>query len=125
MEPSLINVKEGDLILRKGDKLSELDLEKYMQFLSLTTDDRDLLPIRIYITVVTFLIAIFYISLILPDFWNDTLRSTIVAFAILINLSLSRFMLELGSTELFGENLLYLLDLYHTLYQWHLLQWLL
>ena len=104
MEPSLINVKEGDLILRKGDKLSELDLEKYMQFLSLTTDDRDLLPIRIYITVVTFLIAIFYISLILPDFWNDTLRSTIVAFAILINLSLSRFMLELGSTELFGEN---------------------
>ena len=104
MEPSLINVKEGDLILRKGDKLSELDLEKYMQFLTLTTDDRDLLPIRIYITVVTFLIAIFYISLILPDFWNDTLRSTIVAFAILINLSLSRFMLELGSTELFGEN---------------------
>jgi putative nucleotidyltransferase with HDIG domain len=92
------------VILRKGSKLTEVDLEKYMQFLSLTSNDRDLLPKRIFITVVTFLIAIFYISLILPNFWKDTLRSTIVAVAILSNLSLSRFILELGSTDLFGEN---------------------
>ena len=104
MDPPIITVKEGDVILRKGSKLTEVDLEKYMQFLSLTSNDRDLLPKRIFITVVTFLIAIFYISLILPNFWKDTLRSTIVAVAILSNLSLSRFILELGSTDLFGEN---------------------
>ena len=104
MDPPLVIVKEGEAILRKGGKLSKVDLEKYMEFLSLTTSDRDLLPKRIFITLVTFLIAIFYISLVLPNFWRDTIRSTIVAVAILANLSLSRFILELGSTDLFGEN---------------------
>ncbi len=106
MDPPLVMVKEGEAILRKGGKLSKVDLEKYMEFLSLTTSDRDLLPKRIFITLVTFLIAIFYISLVLPNFWRDTIRSTIVAVAILSNLSLSRFILELGSTDLFGENTL-------------------
>jgi len=106
MDPPLVMVKEGEAILRKGGKLSKIDLEKYMEFLSLTSADRDLLPKRIFITLVTFLIAIFYISLVLPNFWRDTVRSTIVAVAILSNLSLSRFILELGSTDLFGENTL-------------------
>ena len=40
----------------------------------------------------------------MPDFWKDTARSGIVSVSILANLGLSRFILELGGTELFGEN---------------------
>ena len=40
----------------------------------------------------------------MPDFWRDTARSGIVSVSILANLGLSRFILELGGTELFGEN---------------------
>ena len=42
--------------------------------------------------------------MVLPNFWNDTIRSTIVAVAIITNLVLSRLILELGSTDLFGGN---------------------
>ena len=104
MDRPVIQVEEGDLILKKGNMLTESDLEKFREFLSLTVEDRDLLPKRIFITLGTFLIAIFYISLVLPNFWRDTIRSTIVAVAIIANLCLSRFILELGSTELFGGN---------------------
>ena len=104
MDEPLITIQEGDIILKKGSELSELDLEKFGEFLELTADDRDLLPKRIFITFGTFLIAVFYISLVLPNFWNDTIRSTIVAVAIITNLVLSRLILELGSTDLFGGN---------------------
>ena len=104
MEQPVVMVQEGDVILKKGSKLTESDLEKFGEFLSLTVEDRDLLPKRIFITAGTFLIAIFYISLVLPNFWRDTIRSTIVAVAILSNLCLSRLILELGSTDLFGGN---------------------
>lgn len=104
MEQPIVVVQEGDLILKKGSKLTESDLEKFGEFLSLTVEDRDLLPKRIFITAGTFLIAVFYISLVLPNFWRDTVRSTIVAVAIIANLCLSRLILELGSTDLFGGN---------------------
>lgn len=104
MDQPIVMVKEGELILKKGKELTESDLEKFREFLSLTAEDRNLLPKRIFITVGTFLIAIFYISLVLPNFWRDTARSTIVAIAILSNLCLSRLILELGSTDLFGGN---------------------
>ena len=104
MEQPVVMVQEGDVILKKGSKLTESDLEKFGEFLALTVEDRDLLPKRIFITCGTFLIAIFYISLVLPNFWRDTIRSTIVAVAILSNLCLSRLILELGSTDLFGGN---------------------
>ena len=104
MEQPIVVVQEGDLILKKGSKLTESDLEKFSEFLSLTVEDRDLLPKRIFITAGTFLIAVFYISLVLPNFWRDTVRSTIVAVAIIANLCLSRLILELGSTDLFGGN---------------------
>ncbi len=104
MEEPMVTVQEGDVILKKGNKVTELDLEKFGEFLSLTAEDRDLLPKRIFITMGTFLIAIFYISLVLPNFWKDTIRSTIVAVAIITNLILSRLILELGSTDLFGGN---------------------
>ena len=104
MEQPIVVVQEGDLILKKGNKLTESDLEKFGEFLSLTVEDRDLLPKRIFITAGTFLIAVFYISLVLPNFWRDTVRSTIVAVAIIANLCLSRLILELGSTDLFGGN---------------------
>ncbi len=104
MEQPVVLIQEGDLILKKGSKLTESDLEKFGEFLSLTVEDRDLLPKRIFITAGTFLIAIFYVSLVLPNFWRDAVRTTIVAVAIIINLCLSRLILELGSTDLFGGN---------------------
>ena len=104
MEQPIVTIKEGELILKKGKELTESDLEKFGEFLSLTSEDRDLLPKRIFITVGTFLIAIFYISLVLPNFWQDSVRTTIVAIAIISNLCLSRLILELGSTDLFGGN---------------------
>ena len=104
MEPSLVSVEEGDIILKMGSKVTEADLEKYSKYLNLTLEDRNLLPKRIFITIGTFLFSIIYITLIMPNFWKDTARSGIVSVSILANLGLSRFILELGGTELFGEN---------------------
>ena len=104
MEPPIVVVEEGDLILRKGSQVNESDLEKYTKYLNLTTKDRNLLPKRVFITLGTFLFSIIYIILIVPDFWRDTARSGIVAVAILSNLGISRLILELGETDLFGEN---------------------
>ena len=44
MDEPLITIQEGDIILKKGSELSELDLEKFGEFLELTADDRDLHP---------------------------------------------------------------------------------
>ena len=104
MEPSLVSVEEGDIILKMGSKVTEADLEKYSKYLNLTLEDRNLLPKRVFITIGTFLFSIIYITLIMPNFWKDTARSGIVSVSILANLGLSRFILELGGTELFGEN---------------------
>ena len=104
MEPPIVVVEEGDLILKKGSQLNESDLEKYTKYLNLTIKDRNLLPKRIFITLGTFLFSIIYIILIMPAFWRDTARSGMVAVAILSNLGLSRLILELGETDLFGEN---------------------
>ena len=104
MDPPIVSVKEGDVILKMGSKVTESDLEKYSKYLNLTVEDRNLLPKRIFITLGTFLFSVIYITLIMPDFWRDTARSGIVSVSILANLGLSRFILELGGTELFGEN---------------------
>ena len=89
---------------KNGSKVTESDLEKYSKYLNVTVEDRNLLPKRIFITLGTFLFSVIYITLIMPDFWRDTARSGIVSVSILANLGLSRFILELGGTELFGEN---------------------
>ncbi len=104
MEPPVVSVKEGELILKMGSEVTALDLEKYTKFLNLSIKERNLLPKRIFITLGTFLFSIVYIILIAPGFWRDIARAGIVSFAILANLSLSRLILELGSTDLFGEN---------------------
>lgn len=104
MDPPIVSVEEGDLILKKGNKVGEEELEKYSKFLSLATKDRNLLPKRIFVTFGTFLFAIVYINLVLPSFWRDSGRSGIVAVVILLNLGISRIILELGGTNLFGEN---------------------
>ena len=104
MDPPIVSVEEGDLILKMGSKVEKEDLEKYSKFLSITTKDRNLLPKRIFVTFGTFLFAIVYISLVLPSFWRDASRSGIVALVILLNLGISRFILELGGTDLFGGN---------------------
>ena len=104
MEPPIVVVEEGDLILKKGSQVNESDLEKYTKYLNLTIKERNLLPKRIFITLGTFLFSIIYIILIMPAFWRDTARSGMVAVAILSNLGLSRLILELGETDLFGEN---------------------
>ena len=106
MDQPIEFVEEGDLILKKGVKVGELDLEKYEKYLDVTVEDRNLLPKRIFVTFGTFLFAVVYISLVLPNFWRDNARSTIVAVAVLSNLGLSRIILELGSTDLFGGNAL-------------------
>jgi cyclic-di-AMP phosphodiesterase PgpH len=106
MEQPIVFVKKDDLILEKGKKVGELDLEKYEEYLKQTVDDRNLLPKRVFVTFGTFLFAVVYISLVLPNFWRDNARSIIVAVAILVNLGLSRIILELGSTNLFGGNAL-------------------
>ena len=80
MDPPVVSVEEGDLILKMGLKLTEADLEKYTKFLNLSLEDRNLLPKRILITLGIFLFATVYISLIMPDFWFDMARSSIVAF---------------------------------------------
>lgn len=106
MEQPIVFVKKDDLILEKGKKVGELDLEKYEEYLKQTVDDRNLLPKRVFVTFGTFLFAVVYVSLVLPNFWRDNARPFIVALAILVNLGLSRIILELGSTNLFGGNAL-------------------
>jgi len=104
MDPIVVSVMEGDLILRKGLKVTAIDLEKYENYLDLALEDSQLLPKRIFVTIVTLLFGLVYVRLVLPKFWSDKARSAIVALSILINLGISRFVLELGETELFGSN---------------------
>ena len=106
MEQPIVSVQEGDLILKKGLQVTESDLEKYGKFLNLSVADRNLLPKRIFITFGIFVFAVVYITLVIPNFWRDTARSSIVAVVVLVNLCFSRFILELGGTELFGGNAL-------------------
>ena len=109
MDPPIVSVNEGDVILKMGSKVTESDLEKYSKYLNLTVEDRNLLPKRIFITLGTFLFSVIYITLIMPDFWRDTARSGIVSVSILANLGLSRFILNLAGQN-FSEKMLYWLD---------------
>lgn len=104
MEPTVISVQEGEIILRRGDRVTAADLEKYQEYLDLALEDSVLLPKRIFVTIVTLLFGVVYISLVLPKFWSDGPRSNIVALSIVSNLGISRFIMELGETELFGES---------------------
>jgi len=104
MEPTLVSVKEGEIILRKGVKVTAADLEKYQEYLELALEDSVLLPKRIFVTLVTLLFGVVYVRLVLPSFWSDGSRSTIVALTILANLGISRFVMELGETDLFGDS---------------------
>jgi len=104
MEPTVISVREGENILRKGVKVTAADLEKYQEFLDLALEDSVLLPKRIFVTFVTLLFGVVYVRLVLPSFWTDGPRSTIVALSIISNLAVSRFIMELGETELFGAS---------------------
>ncbi len=97
-------VTEGDPILRKGDEISESAMEKYRRFLEFSADEEDLLLRRILLTCSTFLCALLYVNLVLPEFWKSGSKTGIVATAVLGNLLLSRGVLELGGTELFGGN---------------------
>ena len=91
------------MILKKGTKVNQEDLEKYSKFLSISTEDRNLLPKRIFITFGAFLFSIVYISLVLPSFWRDSARSG-CCHCDFIKSGVSRIVLELGGTNLFGEN---------------------
>ena len=95
MEPTLVSVKEGEIILRKGVKVTAADLEKYQEYIELALEDSVLLPKRIFVTFVTLLFGVVYVRLVLPSFWSDGSRSTIVALTILSNLGISRFVMEL------------------------------
>ena len=44
MEPSLVSVKEGEIILRKGVKVTAVDLEKYQEYLELALEDMYFYP---------------------------------------------------------------------------------
>ena len=104
MEPAVVSVREGEIILRKGVKVTADDLEKYQEYLDLALEDSVLLPKRIFVTFVTLLFGVVYVSLVLPSFWKDGSRSTIVALSIVANLGVSRLIMELGDTELFGAS---------------------
>ncbi|MBN38364.1 MAG: hypothetical protein CMI29_07845 [Opitutae bacterium] len=106
MDQPKVTVTKGDRILEKGFEVDELTLEKYEKYLDGKIKDMDLLPKRIFVTFATFLFSVVYVSLVLPNFWQDGARSTIVAITILVNLGLSRVILELGGTDLFGGNVL-------------------
>jgi putative nucleotidyltransferase with HDIG domain len=99
-----VSVSEGDVILRKGDEVSEDAMEKYKRLLYFSANESDLLPRRILLTCTTFLCSLLYISLVLPDFWRSGSKTGIVATAVLGNLLISRGVIELGGTELFGGN---------------------
>ena len=101
-----IVVSEGDPILRKGNEISEEAFEKYRHFLEISSDKRDLLLRRVLLTCATFLCALLYINLVLPEFWKSGAQTGIVAVAVIGNLFLSRGVLELGDTNLFGGNVL-------------------
>ena len=77
MEPTVISVQEGEIILRRGDRVTAADLEKYQEYLDLALEDSVLLPKRIFVTIVTLLFGVVYISLVLPKFWSDGPRSNL------------------------------------------------
>ena len=72
MEPTVISVQEGEIILRKGERVTAADLEKYQEYLDLALEDSVLLPKRIFVTIVILLFGVVYVSLVLPRFWNKS-----------------------------------------------------
>ena len=103
-----VTVREGELLLRRGEEVTEEAWEKYARYLEVTANERDLMPQRILITFATFLFALLYVNLVLPDFWSNDAKTGIVATAVLGNLLLARGILELGGTEMFGGSVLLL-----------------
>ena len=59
MEPIVISVQEGEIILRRGEKVTAADLEKYQEYLDHALKDSVLLPKRIFVTLVTLLLVWF------------------------------------------------------------------
>ena len=105
MEPTVISVQEGEIILRRGDRVTATDLEKYQEFLDLALEDSVLLPKRIFVTIVTLLFGLVYVSLVLPRFWTDGPRSGIVAMSIIVQPGIIPFYYGIRrETELFGAN---------------------
>ncbi len=102
-----LTVKEGERIIHKGHEITPEAREKYTAFLEQTGSEETLFPRRILLTCATFLFALLYINLVLPEFWRNDAKRAIVAVAIVSNLLLSRGVLELGGTDLFGGNPLF------------------
>ncbi|MBG30593.1 MAG: hypothetical protein CMI31_11425 [Opitutae bacterium] len=104
LPPVKVEVAEGELIIHKGDRITLEIHEKYQTYREEVSAGNELLYERFLLTMGIFLVVILYVRLVMPDAWAHGRRLAIVAVAVLLNLALSRLILELGHADLFGGN---------------------
>ncbi|MGE4551368.1 MAG: hypothetical protein AAEJ57_08250, partial [Opitutales bacterium] len=104
LPPVHVEVGEGELIIHKGDRITLEIHEKYQTYRKEVSAGNELLYERFLLTMGIFVVVALYVRLVMPDAWSNGRRLGIVGVAVLLNLGLSRLILELGHADLFGGN---------------------
>ena len=104
LPPVQVAVAEGELIIHKGDRITLEKHEKYQTYQEVLSAGNELLYERFLLALGIFLVVALYVGLVMPDAWANGRRLGIVGVAVLLNLALSRLILELGNANLFGGN---------------------
>jgi len=104
LPPVHVEVAEGELIIHKGDRITLETHEKYQTYREEVSAGNELLYERFLLTMGIFVVVALYVRLVMPDAWSNGRRLGIVGVAVLLNLGLSRLILELGHADLFGGN---------------------
>ncbi len=102
LSPVRIAVVEGEPIIRAGARITLETHEKYQTYREVLSAGNELLYERLLMAVGIFLLVALYVGLVMPDAWENGRRFGIVGVAVLLNLGLSRLILELGHADLFG-----------------------
>ena len=99
-----VKVTEGELIIRKGQRITLESHEKHQAFQKILRLGNELLHERVLLALGIFLVVALYVAILMPETWKNGRHLGIVGVAVLLNLGLSRLILELGHADLFGGN---------------------
>ncbi|MFP6854261.1 MAG: HDIG domain-containing protein, partial [Opitutales bacterium] len=99
-----VKVAEGELIIHQGERITLETHEKYQAYRMILRLGNELLHERILLAIGIFLLVALYVAILMPETWSNGRNLGIAGFAVLLNLGLSRLILELGNADLFGGN---------------------
>ena len=104
LPPVEVEVEEGELIIRAGEHIALETHEKYQVYREILSAGNELLHERLLMALGIFMLVALYVGLLMPDAWENGRRLGVVGVAVLLNLGLSRSILELGHADFFGGN---------------------